>query len=106
VKVNQRQEQIQRLRNRVDEIDNRLARTLATREKCVLLISQAKSGISEIVDRERERVVISNFLEYAGRHGLSSEIADPVIREIVKQCTIVQQSVVDQGSESDTESDE
>jgi chorismate mutase len=104
VKVYHKQEQILRLRRKVDKIDEKLARLLASRERTVLRISQAKIGVSEIVDRKREQVVIGNFSEYAGKYGLSPEIADPVIREVVKQCTIVQHNAIVSQSETDAAS--
>jgi len=85
-------DEIQRLRRRIDEVDNQILTALCERVKVCKVIGEAKrkQGVP-IRDSYRENEVYKHIKEKAAHLGLNSGQVEAVYREIVNMCSAVQE---------------
>ncbi len=70
----------------VDAIDMQLVRLIATRQGYMHAAARIKSKREDVYDAARIEDIIEKVLVQAKASGLSAEIAEPVWREMIKQC--------------------
>ncbi len=70
----------------VDAIDIQLVRLIATRQGYMHAAARIKSKREDVYDAARIEDIIEKVLVQAKASGLSAEIAEPVWREMIKQC--------------------
>ncbi len=70
----------------VDAIDTQLVRLIATRQGYMHAAARIKSKREDVYDAARIEDIIEKVLVQAKASGLSAEIAEPVWREMIKQC--------------------
>ncbi len=85
-------EDIQRLRKKIDEIDEHLLRLLGERlEICRSIGLLKKEQGMPIIDTYRENEVFSNIKAKAADFGLDSDQVEAIYRQIVIMCSSVQE---------------
>jgi len=70
----------------VDAIDSQLVRLIATRQGYMHAAARIKESRDAVYDAERIEDIIEKVLRQAKAAGLSADIAEPVWREMIKQC--------------------
>ena len=83
---------IQRLRRRVDKVDDQILQALCERAKICKTIGAAKKkqGLA-VRDSSRENEVYKRMKEKSARFGLDSGQVEAVYHEIVNMCSAVQE---------------
>jgi len=86
-------EDIQKLRKRIDEIDEHILRFLAERVEICRSIGLLKNAQRmPIADPNREYEIYTKTREKAGDFGLDSDQVEEVYHQIVKMCSLVQEA--------------
>ena len=84
-------EEIQRLRERIDAIDDQILLALAERVKvCKAIGDEKKRQGKPVRDSTRENEVYSRIKEKSAKIGLNKAQIEAVYREIVNMCSDVQ----------------
>ena len=83
---------IQKLRKRIDEIDENILRFLGERsEICRSIGLLKKENAIPITDATRENEVYSNIRSKASDFGLDADQVEAIYRQIVNMCSSVQE---------------
>ena len=83
---------IQKLRKRIDEIDENILRFLGERsEICRSIGLLKKENMIPITDAIRENEVYSNIRSKASDFGLDEDQVEAIYRQIVNMCSSVQE---------------
>jgi chorismate mutase len=85
-------EDIQKLRKRIDELDEQILRLLGDRSEICRSIGLLKKeqGIP-IIDEYRENQVYTNIRAKAADFGLDADQVEAIFRQIVNMCSSVQE---------------
>lgn len=70
----------------VDALDRELVLLLVRRQGYMTAAARIKQDRDAVYDAERIEDVVSKVLASARKAGLSEDIAEPVWRELIKQC--------------------
>jgi chorismate mutase len=83
---------IQKLRKRVDEVDDQILKALSERVKVCIAIGDAKKkqGLA-VRDVSRENEVYKRVKEKSAKFELDPALVEAVYREIVNMCSAVQE---------------
>ena len=85
-------EDIQKLRKKIDEVDENILRLLGERSEVCRSIGLLKTENSlPIVDPVRESQVFSNIRGKAADFGLDADQVEAIYRQIVNMCSSVQE---------------
>jgi chorismate mutase len=85
-------EELKRLRDKIDEVDEQILRSLNERVRICKLISSAKQEMGlPVRDAAREKEVYRRVSERAAEFGLDSHQVEAVYHEIVNMCSSVQE---------------
>ncbi len=72
------------LRNKIDDVDDRIVRLISKRIKIAEEIGEVKKKLGkQLEDLNREQVVLDNVREIAGQEGLSPEDIASIYRQII-----------------------
>ncbi len=74
------------VREGVDFIDAKLVRLIATRQGYMHAAARIKQNREDVYDAPRIEDIIQKVLTLSKAAGLSADIAEPVWREMIKQC--------------------
>lgn len=77
---------MQDVRTEVDRIDRLLVALIAERQGYMSEAARIKQDRDSVYDAARIEDVVSKIKAYAEEAGLSLDIAEPVWREMIKQC--------------------
>ncbi len=77
---------MQEVRAGVDALDKELVRLIAKRQAYMQAAARIKNDRSAVYDSVRIEDVVTKILKEARKQGLSENIAEPVWREMIKQC--------------------
>ena len=84
---------IQKLRKRIDEVDEQILRFLGERsEICRSIGLLKKENEIPIIDAVRENEVYSNIRGKAPDFGLDADQVEAIYRQIVNMCSSIQES--------------
>ena len=72
------------VREEIDLIDKELVLLLARRQKCIEMAAMVKNDKNLIVDEKRIEEVVKKVTDFGRSCGLSSEIAEPLWRELIR----------------------
>ena len=79
-------ENMQEVRAGVDALDQELVRLMAKRQAYMSAAARIKGERAAVYDAARIEDVVAKVLQTASQYGLSSAIAEPVWREMIKRC--------------------
>jgi chorismate mutase len=86
-------EEIQKLRKKIDEVDENILRLLGERsEICRSIGLLKKEADMPVVDSFREAQVFGNVRDKASDFGLDANQVEAVYRQIVNMCSSIQES--------------
>ena len=72
------------VREEIDLIDRELVLLLVRRQKCIEMAAVVKNDENLIVDEKRIEEVVKKVTDFGRSWGLSSEIAEPLWRELIR----------------------
>ena len=72
------------VREEIDLIDKELVLLLARRQKCIEMAAMVKNDKNLIVDEKRIEEVVKKVTDFGRSCGLSSEISEPLWRELIR----------------------
>jgi chorismate mutase len=85
-------ENIQKLRKRIDELDENILRLLGERSEICRSIGLLKKELNmPIIDTFRENEVFANIRVKAPDFGLDAEQVEMIFRQIVNMCSSIQE---------------
>lgn len=82
--------EIERMRARIDELDDQIVRLLAERTAAVRVLSEHKSDEAAVRSPDRVHQVLQRVEALAERHGMPPEIARETYRTLIDQLTRLQ----------------
>lgn len=83
----------------VDALDRELVALLVRRQAYMKAAARIKPSREAVYDAKRIEDVVSKVLQEAANAGLSADIAEPVWRELIKQCIAHEFSIWDETRE-------
>jgi len=72
------------VREEIDLIDKELVLLLARRQKCIEMAAVVKNDENLIVDEKRIEEVLKKVTDFGRSCGLSSDISEPLWRELIR----------------------
>lgn len=84
------------VREGVDTLDRELVKLLVTRQGYMDAAARIKPSRDKVYDADRIEDVVAKVLRQAKQAGLSGDIAEPVWRELIRQCIAYELKVWDE----------
>ncbi|RZU53884.1 isochorismate pyruvate lyase [Krasilnikovia cinnamomea] len=84
------QGEIDRMRNRIDELDEQIVALLAERTAAVRILTEHKTDEAAVRSPDRVRAVLARVEMLAERHGMPPRIARETYRALIEELTAMQ----------------